>query len=109
MFQQVNVPVLGIVENMAWFTPPDLPDRKYWLFGKGGARDLAEKLDVALLGELPIREAIRETGDEGTPIAAHAGDPSAEAFADLARRVVGRTELRNATRPSTEKTEILHR
>ncbi|NNF03391.1 MAG: Mrp/NBP35 family ATP-binding protein [Rhodothermales bacterium] len=109
MFEQVNVPVLGIVENMAWFTPPDLPDRKYWLFGKGGARRLAEQLDVPLIGELPIREAIRETSDAGTPIASHGDDPSAEAFADLARRVVDRTEFRNATRPSTQQTEILHR
>lgn len=109
MFEQVNVPVLGIVENMAWFTPPDLPDRKYWLFGKGGARDLAEKLDVPLIGELPIRESIRETSDQGTPIASHSGDPAAEAFADLARSVVDRTEFRNATRASTQKTEILHR
>jgi len=109
MFEQVHVPVLGIVENMAWFTPPDLPDRKYWLFGKGGARKLAEQLDVALIGELPIRESIRETGDQGTPIASHEGDPAAEAFTELARSVVSRTEFRNATRPSTEKTEILHR
>jgi ATP-binding protein involved in chromosome partitioning len=109
MFEQVHVPVLGIVENMAYFTPEELPDRKYYLFGKEGARRLAERLDVPFLAELPIMESIRETGDAGKPAAADASNPAAEPFAAMARNVAKRTELRNAVRPATQKTEILHR
>ena len=68
MFEKVNVPVLGIIENMAWFTPPDLQDRKYHLFGQGGAKALAEEVGVPLLAEIPLEQQVRESADEGTPV-----------------------------------------
>ena len=68
MFQKVNVPVLGIIENMAWFTPPDRQESRYFLFGKGGAKALAKEVGVPLLGEIPLEEEVREAGDEGMPI-----------------------------------------
>ncbi|WP_457654262.1 Mrp/NBP35 family ATP-binding protein [Rhodocaloribacter sp.] len=110
MFEQVNVPVLGIVENMAYFTPPDLPDRKYYLFGEGGARRLAERLGVAFLGEVPIDQSLREHCDAGTPVVAEAPEsPVAQAFTRIAERTARQTAIRNATLPATEKIEILHR
>ena len=88
MFEKVQVPVLGILENMSYFTPPDLPDRKYYLFGKGGGKRTAEELDVAFLGEVPIDPRIVEGGDAGRPILVHAPDsPAAQAFRDLAGKV----------------------
>lgn len=97
MFLKVNVPVLGIVENMAYFTPPDLPERKYFLFGKGGARALASELSVPLLGEIPIEQSIREGGDSGCPVVI--GDPegeSARAFVELTERTAQELSIRNA-------------
>lgn len=109
MFEQVGVPVLGLVENMAWFTPPELPDNRYYLFGKGGARALAGELGVPLLAELPIQESIRQNCDDGTPAASEADTPASRAFSELARAVDDQVILRNATRPATEKVDILHR
>lgn len=110
MFENVNVPVLGIVENMAYFTPPDLPDRKYYLFGEKGARCLAEELGVALLAEIPIEQAVRETSDEGEPIVvSHPETRSAEAIRSLADRVVEEVVIRNAEVEPTQKVEILYR
>ncbi|MBK6756006.1 MAG: Mrp/NBP35 family ATP-binding protein [Flavobacteriales bacterium] len=79
----VNVPVLGIVENMAWFTPEELPENKYYIFGKGGARALAEELQVPFLGEVPLVQSIREAGDVGRPAVLQGNTPSAKAFNDL--------------------------
>jgi ATP-binding protein involved in chromosome partitioning len=88
MFEKVQVPVLGIIENMSYFTPPDLPDRKYYLFGEGGGKRTAEELDVDFLGEVPIDPRIVEGGDAGRPILVHAPDsPAAQAFRDLAGKV----------------------
>ena len=88
MFEKVEVPVIGIVENMAYFTPPDLPDRRYYIFGKGGAKRVAEELDVELLGEVPIDPRIVEAGDAGRPIVVDAPESeAAEAFVDIAGRV----------------------
>ena len=110
MFKNVNVPVLGIVENMAFFTPPDLPDRKYHLFGEGGARRLAEDLDVPFLGEVPIEQGVRESGDRGTPIVAKDPDAaSAAAFRAIAERTAQQVSIRNADLPPTQKIEILYR
>ena len=110
MFENVNVPVLGMVENMAYFIPPDLPDRKYYLFGEGGARKLASELEVPLLGEIPLEQSVRESGDEGTPVVAAAPESaSAKAFNDLARRVSLQVTLRNAQKPATQQVEILYR
>ncbi|NBB85176.1 MAG: P-loop NTPase [Bacteroidetes bacterium] len=110
MFDNVNVPVLGIVENMAFFTPPDLPDRKYYLFGQGGARRLARDLDVPFLGEIPIEQAVRESGDDGEPIVAAAPDSaSAKAFRKATRHMVDEVALRNAEQPPSQQVEILYR
>ncbi len=110
MFEQVNVPVLGIVENMAYFTPPDLPDRRYHLFGEGGARRLSEELGVPFLGEIPIEQELREMCDEGEPVVSSRPDSgSAGAFRGLAREAVRQVELRNADLEPSQKVEILYR
>jgi ATP-binding protein involved in chromosome partitioning len=82
----VNVPVLGIVENMAWFTPAELPQNKYYIFGQGGARALAEELHVPFLGEVPLVQSIRESGDVGRPAVLQQGTPASAAFNDLCTR-----------------------
>jgi ATP-binding protein involved in chromosome partitioning len=79
----VNVPVLGIVENMAWFTPVELPDNKYFIFGKGGARALADELQVPFLAEVPLVQSIREAGDVGRPAVLQGDTPAGRPFADL--------------------------
>ena len=110
MFNNVNVPVLGIVENMAYFTPPDLPDRKYYLFGEGGARHLADEIGVPLLGEIPLEQILRETGDAGIPVmVAYPESASARAFEETAANVVAHLAQRNATEPPTTPIEILYR
>lgn len=107
MFNKVNVPVLGLVENMAYFTPPELPDKKYYIFGKSGARDLSKKLETNFLGEIPLVEQIRETSDSGDPVVISDSDsPSAEAFIELSNRVAQQIAIRNATMAPTEKVEI---
>ena len=85
--EKVNVPILGLVENMAWFTPAELPENKYYIFGKDGGKVLAEELGIPLLGQIPLVQSIREGGDEGTPIALQAGHPAAAYFDRFAERV----------------------
>lgn len=110
MFSKVNVPVLGIIENMAYFTPPDLPDRKYYIFGKSGAKDLTEKMGVPFLGEIPIEERLREGGDTGKPLVVEdPSTPSSLAFSEVSKRVAQQIAIRNATGEPTEKVEILYR
>ncbi|MCM1376912.1 MAG: Mrp/NBP35 family ATP-binding protein [Clostridium sp.] len=114
--QQVNVPVLGIVENMAWFTPASHPDEKYFIFGNGGAARLAEATGTPLLAQIPLVADICEKSDAGTPatLALTAGSdgtpdsvsPEAAAFAKLADKVVEACDLRNATLPKTHKVEV---
>jgi ATP-binding protein involved in chromosome partitioning len=88
MFRKVNIPVLGIVENMSFFTPPDLPDRKYYIFGEGGGKRIAQELDVDFLGEIPIDPRVVEQGDRGNPILlSHPDSPAAQAFESLAAQV----------------------
>jgi ATP-binding protein involved in chromosome partitioning len=108
MFAQehIQVPVLGIVENMAYFTPSELPDNKYYIFGQSGARHLAEDLDVEFLGEIPLVQSIRESGDVGRPAALQGGTPAAEAFLVLTREVVRQTVKRNKDLPPTEAIKI---
>lgn len=100
MFQlpQINVPVLGIVENMAYFTPAELPANKYYIFGKHGAKTLAEKLNVPLLGEIPLVQSICEAGDAGRPAVLQENTPQAEAFMELGRRVAQQVSIVNATK-----------
>ena len=110
MFENVHVPVLGVVENMAYFTPPDLPDRKYFLFGEAGAQKLAAELGVPLLGEVPLEQAAREAGDRGTPVVlAEPESATAAAFRDVAARVAAEVERRNADAPPTQPIEILYK
>lgn len=85
--EKIDVPVLGIIENMAWFTPAELPQNRYYIFGHDGGKRLAEELNVPLLGQIPIVQSIREAGDEGEPIAMQAGHPAAEIFDEIARKV----------------------
>ena len=108
MFAQehIQVPVLGIVENMAYFTPSELPNNKYYIFGQSGARHLAEDLDVEFLGEIPLVQSIRESGDVGRPAALQGGNPAAEAFLVLTREVVRQTVKRNKDLPPTEAIKI---
>ena len=110
MFGNVHVPVLGVVENMAYFTPPDLPDRKYYLFGEGGAQRLAAELDVPVLGEVPIEQGTREAGDAGTPVVlAEPESASARAFVAMAERTAAEVERRAAEHPPTQPIEILYK
>lgn len=108
MFQQetINVPVLGIVENMAYFTPAELPENKYYIFGKEGAKNLAEDLKVPLLGEIPLVQSIREAGDVGHPAALQTDTPLENAFTELAKNVVEQTVKRNKSLPPSEAIKI---
>ncbi len=108
MFQQdsINVPVLGIVENMAYFTPEELPDNKYYIFGREGARNLSEDLDVPFLGEIPLVQSIREAGDIGRPAAMQTATIVEKAFEGLTRNVVQELVRRNENLPPTEAIKI---
>ncbi|KAA6333563.1 Iron-sulfur cluster carrier protein [termite gut metagenome] len=92
---KMNVPILGLVENMAWFTPAELPPNKYYIFGKEGVKNLAEKMDVALLGQIPIVQSIRESGDNGTPVALDENTITGKAFMELAENLIRQVERRN--------------
>lgn len=102
----INVPVLGIVENMAYFTPEELPNNKYYIFGKEGAKNLSEELNVPFLGEVPIVQSIREAGDVGRPAIMQEDTPSAKAFTDVTRRMVEELVKRNDEMPPTEVVRI---
>ena len=104
--EKVNVPILGMVENMAWFTPAELPENKYYLFGREGVKHLAEEMDVPLLGQIPIVQSICESGDEGEPVAVKDGTMTALAFRQLAEAVVSETEKRNKELPATHIVEM---
>lgn len=104
---KVNVPILGLVENMAYFTPAAHPDERYYIFGKDGAKHLAEELHVELLGEIPLVASICDGGDRGTPVAI-GNSVSGEAFRSLARKVVEAVDKRNSDLPPTEKVELAH-
>lgn len=103
---KVNVPVLGLVENMAWFTPAELPENKYFIFGKDGGKRLAEELKIPLLGQIPIVQSIREGGDTGVPAAVNDNSIIGMAFRNLAAHVIQQVEIRNKTMDATKKVEI---
>lgn len=103
---KVNVPILGLVENMAWFTPAELPENKYYIFGREGVKRLAEEMQVPLLGQIPLVQGIRESGDEGEPAAMKENTLTALAFDNLAQRVVEETERRNREMPATQIVEM---
>ncbi|GAA4313397.1 Mrp/NBP35 family ATP-binding protein [Pontixanthobacter gangjinensis] len=108
MFQQesINVPVLGIIENMAYFTPEELPENKYYIFGQEGAKNLAEDLKVPFLGEIPLVQSLRESGDIGRPAALQTATPLEAAFEDITRNMVQETVNRNKNLPPTEAIKI---
>ncbi|WBL25966.1 Mrp/NBP35 family ATP-binding protein [Zunongwangia sp. HGR-M22] len=108
MFQQesINVPVLGIVENMAYFTPQELPENKYYIFGEQGAKNLSEDLQIPFLGEIPLVQSLRESGDIGRPAALQEDTPLEESFKELTRNMVQETVKRNKSLPPTEAIKI---
>jgi len=108
MFKQpsINVPVLGVIENMAYFTPEELPENKYYIFGKDGGTKLAEKYSVPFLGQVPLVQSIRESGDSGLP-AVLKGGLVAKAFTDLAESMARQVAIRNATFDVTKKVNIV--
>ena len=99
--EKVDVPILGLVENMAWFTPAEHPDEKYFLFGREGVKQLAEEMDVPLLGQIPVVQSICQNGDDGTPEALTPANPTGQAFLQLAARVVTQTDKRNLEKAPT--------
>lgn len=108
MFQQesISVPVLGIIENMAYFTPEELPNNKYYIFGREGAKNLANDLKIPFLGEIPLVQSIREAGDVGRPAALQTATPLEEAFEELTRNVIQEVVSRNKSLPPTEAIKI---
>jgi ATP-binding protein involved in chromosome partitioning len=102
----INVPVLGIIENMAYFTPEELPNNKYYIFGKEGAKNLAADLQVPFLGEVPIVQSIREAGDYGRPAAMQTGSVIEGVFEEITRNVVEEVVKRNENLPATEAIKI---
>ncbi len=99
--EKVGVPILGLVENMSWFTPAQHPEEKYYIFGKEGVKQLAEEMNVPLLGQIPVVQDICEQGDQGTPVALDPSTPQGNAFLQLAARVVTQTDKRNQELPKT--------
>ncbi|RYD51859.1 MAG: iron-sulfur cluster carrier protein ApbC [Sphingobacteriales bacterium] len=97
---QINVPILGVIENMAYFTPAELPENKYYLFGQGGAQQMAEQFELPFIGELPIIQSIREGGDSGMPAVLDGGSPAREAFMELSAALVRNVSIRNAGTPT---------
>lgn len=104
---KVNVPILGIVENMAWFTPDELPNNKYYIFGKDGGVELAKEMNVKLLGQIPMVQSICEGGDTGTPIALDENSIVGKAFSELALNVVEAVDKRNVEKKPTEKVKVV--
>ncbi len=110
MFSQenINVPILGLIENMSWFTPEELPDNKYYIFGKEGGKKLAEEYNIPLLGQIPLVQGIRESGDNGMPIASHDNSPVSKAFKTLAETTAQQIAIRNVTLEPTKPVQITH-
>ena len=105
---QINVPIIGLAENMAYFTPEELPNNKYYLFGKEGGKKLAEEYDLAFLGQIPLVQSIREGGDEGVPAMMGTDEISKQAFRNITAQTVRNIAIRNAGVPATQviKTEV---
>ena len=104
--EKINVPVIGIVENMSWFTPAELPSNRYYIFGKEGCRALSEKMNVPLLGQIPLVQSIREGCDTGRPVVLDSNNPASEAFLELAEKVVEKVSERNKNIKPTERVKI---
>ncbi|EKB58468.1 Mrp/NBP35 family ATP-binding protein [Bergeyella zoohelcum] len=108
MFQMesINIPVLGLIENMAYFTPEELPENKYYIFGKNGAKNLAESLNIPVLGEIPLVQSIREAGDVGRPAALQDASPIAHQYTETAKNMIESLVERNQFLPPTEAVKI---
>ena len=104
--EKVNVPILGLVENMAWFTPAELPENKYYIFGKEGVKKLSEEMNVPLLGQIPIVQSICESGDNGTPVALDEDPVTGRAFLSLAASMVRQVDRRNVEAAPTKIVEM---
>ena len=104
--EKVNVPILGLVENMAWFTPAELPENRYFIFGREGCRRLAEEMQLPLLAQIPVVQSICENGDEGTPAALKVDTMTGQAFINLAQAVVTMVRRRNATQKPTQRVQV---
>ena len=100
--EKVNVPILGLIENMAWFTPAELPQNKYFIFGKEGCKQLAAEMNVPLLAQIPLVQSICDNGDAGTPAALDVDTMTGQAFINLAQAVVTVVNRRNRELPKTE-------
>ena len=103
---KIEVPVIGFIENMSWFTPEELPNNKYYIFGKDGLKDLAERMNIPLLGQIPLVQSIRESGDEGKPVSLDKNSAVGKAFVELAKNVAEKIEKRNKNSDPTKKVEI---
>lgn len=108
MFQSksIDVPVLGLIENMAWFTPEELPENKYYIFGKDGGKNLADRMGLVLLGQIPIVQSIREGGDSGNPTATDTASPTGQAFAGIAESLASQLKIRNSELEPTKKVKV---
>lgn len=104
--EKVNVPILGLVENMSWFTPAELPENRYYIFGKEGAKKLAEEMHVPLLGQIPLVQSIREGGDDGQPVVLNEDTITGQAFMNLAENVVQQVQYRNENMDPTKIVDI---
>jgi len=104
--EKIEVPIIGFIENMSWFTPEELPDNKYYIFGKDGLKDLANRMEIPLLGQIPLVQSIRESGDEGKPVSLDENTVMGKAFNDLAKKVADGIEERNSKLDPTKKVEI---
>ncbi|ANQ49775.1 Mrp/NBP35 family ATP-binding protein [Flammeovirga sp. MY04] len=104
--KDVNVPILGVVENMAYFTPAELPANKYYLFGQDGGKTFARRYEVPFLGEVPLVQSVREGGDDGVPVVMEANNPAGEAFMTIAEELARNIAIRNAELPETDRVEI---
>jgi len=102
----VNVPILGLVENMAWFTPAELPQNKYFVFGRGGCKQLAEEMQIPLLAQIPLVQGICESGDEGKPKALDTESATGLAFINLAQAVITVVNRRNREQAPTKIVEV---
>ncbi|NJK96347.1 MAG: Mrp/NBP35 family ATP-binding protein [Bacteroidales bacterium] len=105
--EKVNVPVLGLVENMAWFTPAELPNSKYYIFGKEGCKNLAEDMHIPLLGQIPVVQSICEGGDSGQPVSLDHDSPVGAAFRQLAENTILEVDKRNSTLDPTRRVQML--
>ena len=104
--ESIDVPILGVVENMSWFTPEELPNNKYFIFGQGGGQKLADQTNSVLLGQIPLVQSVREGGDKGEPASAVSGTSWSSELEGIAERLVEQVRLRNERRKPTQIVQI---